>query len=60
MELFRTLDPSTSKLQIKEAISRGLLNRVSQINQSAIQTYGKLQVRTGNVGGDAVISIKIQ
>ena len=60
MELFKALDPSTTKLHIKEAISKGLSNRVSQINQAPIQTYGKLHVRAANVGGDAVISIKLQ
>jgi len=60
MELLKALDPITSKFHIKEAISKSLSNRVSQINQAPIQTFGKLHVRAANVGGDAVISIKLQ
>jgi hypothetical protein len=58
--LIKALDPSTTELHIKEFISKGLLNRVSQINQAPIQTSDKLHVRAANVGGDAVISIKFQ
>lgn len=58
--LIKALDPSTTELLFKEGISKGLSSRVSQINQAPIQTYGKLHVRAANVGGDAVISIKLQ
>lgn len=59
LELFKALDPSTSQLHIKDGISKSLSSRVSQINQVPIQNYGKLRVRAANVGGDAVISIKL-
>jgi hypothetical protein len=60
LELFKALDPRTTQLQVKDGISKSLTSRVSQINQASTQTYGKLRVRAANVGGDAVISIKLQ
>ncbi|MBI4938703.1 MAG: hypothetical protein HY846_10925 [Nitrosomonadales bacterium] len=60
-ELLKTLDPSTAQLHgIRDGISKSLSKRVSQIDLSPARTYGKLQVRAANVGGDAVISIKLQ
>lgn len=60
LELFKALDPSTAQLNIKDGISKSLSSRVSQINLAPTRTYGKLRVRAANVGGDAVISIKLQ
>jgi hypothetical protein len=61
LELLKTLDPSIANLSgIREDLSKNLNRRVSQIDLSPARTYGKLQVRAANVGGDAVISIKLQ
>jgi len=60
LELLKALDPSTTKLNIKASILKSLSSRVSQINQAPTKTYGKLRVVAANVGGDAVISIKLQ
>lgn len=61
LELLKILDPNTAKLHgIRDGISKSLSKRVSQIGLAPAQTYGKLQVRAANVGGDAVISIKLQ
>lgn len=61
LELLKTLDPSTAQLHgIRDGISKSLSKRVSQIDLAPARTYGKLQVRAANVGGDAVISIKLQ
>lgn len=60
LELFKALEPNITQLNVKEGISKNLTTRVSQINQASTQTYGKLRVRVANVGGDAVISIKLQ
>lgn len=60
-ELLKTLDPSTAQIHgIRDGISKSLSKRVSQIDLAPARTYGKLQVRAANVGGDAVISIKLQ
>lgn len=61
LELLKTLDPSTAQLHgIRDGISESISKRVSQIDLAPARTYGKLQVRAANVGGDAVISIKLQ
>ncbi len=61
LELLKILDPSTAQLHgIKDGISKSLSKRVSQIGLAPARTYGKLQVRAATVGGDAVISIKLQ
>jgi hypothetical protein len=61
LELLKNLDPNTAQLQgIRDGIFKSLSKRVSQIDLAPSRTYGKLQVRAANVGGDAVISIKLQ
>lgn len=61
LELIKTLDPSTAQLHgIRDGISKSLSKRVSQIDLASARTFGKLQVRAANVGGDAVISIELQ
>lgn len=61
LEIFKTLDPSLSQLGgIRDGLSKSLHRKVSQIGLAPARTYGKLQVRAANVGGDVVISIELQ
>ncbi len=61
LELLNTLDPNTAQLRgIRDGLSKSFTKRVSQINLAPARTYGKLQVRAANVGGDVVISIDLQ
>ncbi len=58
LNLFRALDPSTARLHgISGGISKGLNKRVSMIDLTPARTYGRLQVRTGTVAGEAKISV---
>jgi len=61
LELLKTLDPSIAQLSgIRDVLSKSIHRRVSQIDLAPARTYGKLQVRAANVGGDVVISIELQ
>ena len=61
LELLKTLDPSIAQLSgIRDALSKSLQKTFSQIDLAPARTYGKLQVRAANVGGDVVISIDLQ
>ena len=61
LELLKTLDPSIAQLSgIRDGLSKSIHRRVSQIDLAPVRTYGKLQVRAADVGGDVVISIELQ
>lgn len=61
LELLKTLDPRIAQLSgIRDGLSKSLNRKVFQIDLAPARTYGRLQVRAANVGGDAVISIELQ